>query len=125
MTSHVHKKPISLFPSFENLEFGLFRAGPDAPTIFNCVIEIPRGSKVKYELDKKTGLIMVKNCCSFFPHVESLFSSVLMVFVWLYAFFAGGPCALFAFKRTVQPSPVLRPYLRTAVYESSILGAAG
>ncbi|XBJ14054.1 hypothetical protein VPH35_006149 [Triticum aestivum] len=33
--------------------------GPDAPTIFNCVIEIPRGSKVKYELDKKTGLIMV------------------------------------------------------------------
>uniref|UniRef100_A0A0D9WC08 Soluble inorganic pyrophosphatase n=1 Tax=Leersia perrieri TaxID=77586 RepID=A0A0D9WC08_9ORYZ len=33
--------------------------GPGAPTIFNCVIEIPRGSKVKYELDKKTGLIMV------------------------------------------------------------------
>uniref|UniRef100_A0A452XNT3 Soluble inorganic pyrophosphatase n=3 Tax=Aegilops tauschii TaxID=37682 RepID=A0A452XNT3_AEGTS len=33
--------------------------GPDAPTIFNCVIEIRRGSKVKYELDKKTGLIMV------------------------------------------------------------------
>ncbi|KAF8667166.1 hypothetical protein HU200_053356 [Digitaria exilis] len=29
------------------------------PTIFNCVIEIPRGSKVKYELDKKTGLIKV------------------------------------------------------------------
>jgi inorganic pyrophosphatase len=24
------------------------------------VIEIPRGSKVKYELDKKTGLIKVK-----------------------------------------------------------------
>ncbi|GJM94374.1 hypothetical protein PR202_ga11014 [Eleusine coracana subsp. coracana] len=33
--------------------------GPDAPKIFNCVIEIPRGSKVKYELDKKTGLIKV------------------------------------------------------------------
>uniref|UniRef100_A0A0E0DL40 Soluble inorganic pyrophosphatase n=1 Tax=Oryza meridionalis TaxID=40149 RepID=A0A0E0DL40_9ORYZ len=33
--------------------------GPGAPTIFNCVIEIPRGSKVKYELDKKTGLIVV------------------------------------------------------------------
>uniref|UniRef100_A0A8R7PYH2 Soluble inorganic pyrophosphatase n=1 Tax=Triticum urartu TaxID=4572 RepID=A0A8R7PYH2_TRIUA len=33
--------------------------GPDAPTIFNCVIEIPKGSKVKYELDKKTGLIKV------------------------------------------------------------------
>uniref|UniRef100_J3M3C8 Soluble inorganic pyrophosphatase n=2 Tax=Oryza brachyantha TaxID=4533 RepID=J3M3C8_ORYBR len=33
--------------------------GPGAPTVFNCVIEIPRGSKVKYELDKKTGLIKV------------------------------------------------------------------
>lgn len=33
--------------------------GPEAPTIFNCVIEIPRGSKVKYELDKKTGLVKV------------------------------------------------------------------
>ncbi|KAL9270284.1 Soluble inorganic pyrophosphatase 4-like protein [Drosera capensis] len=33
--------------------------GPGAPLVFNCVIEIPRGSKVKYELDKKTGLIMV------------------------------------------------------------------
>jgi inorganic pyrophosphatase len=37
----------------------LDHAGPGAPTIFNCVIEIPRGSKVKYELDKKTGLIKV------------------------------------------------------------------
>ncbi|XP_025806216.1 soluble inorganic pyrophosphatase 4 isoform X2 [Panicum hallii] len=36
--------------------------GPGAPTIFNCVIEIPRGSKVKYELDKKTGLIKVMQC---------------------------------------------------------------
>ncbi|KAM7276802.1 hypothetical protein ACFE04_018668 [Oxalis oulophora] len=33
--------------------------GPDAPTIFNCVVEITKGSKVKYELDKKTGLIKV------------------------------------------------------------------
>ncbi|CAI9268145.1 unnamed protein product [Lactuca saligna] len=33
--------------------------GPDAPTIFNCVIEISKGSKVKYELDKTTGLIKV------------------------------------------------------------------
>ncbi|PKI62125.1 hypothetical protein CRG98_017498, partial [Punica granatum] len=31
--------------------------GPGAPTIFNCVIEISKGSKVKYELDKKSGLI--------------------------------------------------------------------
>ncbi|KAF1866597.1 hypothetical protein Lal_00017980 [Lupinus albus] len=33
--------------------------GPGAPLIFNCVIEIAKGSKVKYELDKKTGLIKV------------------------------------------------------------------
>nr|XP_027101537.1 soluble inorganic pyrophosphatase 1-like [Coffea arabica] len=33
--------------------------GPGAPQIFNVVIEITKGSKVKYELDKKTGLIKV------------------------------------------------------------------
>ncbi|KAH1216677.1 Soluble inorganic pyrophosphatase 4 [Glycine max] len=33
--------------------------GPEAPKIFNCVVEIGKGSKVKYELDKRTGLIMV------------------------------------------------------------------
>ncbi|KAJ8442892.1 hypothetical protein Cgig2_022258 [Carnegiea gigantea] len=33
--------------------------GSEAPKICNCVIEISKGSKVKYELDKKTGLIMV------------------------------------------------------------------
>ncbi|KAH6770376.1 pyrophosphorylase 1 [Perilla frutescens var. hirtella] len=33
--------------------------GPGAPTVFNCVVEISKGSKVKYELDKKTGLIKV------------------------------------------------------------------
>ncbi|CAK9869491.1 unnamed protein product [Sphagnum tenellum] len=33
--------------------------GPDAPAVFNCVIEIGKGSKVKYELDKKSGLIKV------------------------------------------------------------------
>lgn len=33
--------------------------GPDAPETFQTVIEIPRGSKIKYELDKETGLIRV------------------------------------------------------------------
>ncbi|XP_009762510.1 soluble inorganic pyrophosphatase 4 isoform X1 [Nicotiana sylvestris] len=33
--------------------------GPGAPQIFNVVVEISKGSKVKYELDKKTGLIKV------------------------------------------------------------------
>jgi len=33
--------------------------GKDAPAIVNAVIEIPRGSKVKYELDKQTGLLYI------------------------------------------------------------------
>ncbi|KAK9153975.1 hypothetical protein Sjap_001455 [Stephania japonica] len=33
--------------------------GNGAPVIVNCVVEISRGSKVKYELDKSTGLIKV------------------------------------------------------------------
>jgi len=31
--------------------------GQDAPHIVNAIIEIPKGSKAKYELDKKSGLI--------------------------------------------------------------------
>jgi inorganic pyrophosphatase len=34
-------------------------AGKDAPNIINVIIEIPKGSKNKYELDKETGLIML------------------------------------------------------------------
>jgi len=33
--------------------------GSEAPSIFNAVIEIPRGSKVKYELDKATGMLYI------------------------------------------------------------------
>jgi inorganic pyrophosphatase len=41
--------------------------GDDAPEILVAVIEVPMGSNVKYELDKKTGLIRVD---------RTLFSSV-------------------------------------------------
>jgi inorganic pyrophosphatase len=34
-------------------------AGSEAPEEFNVLVEIPKGSKVKYELDKKTGLLLV------------------------------------------------------------------
>ncbi len=34
-------------------------AGPEAPEEFNVLVEIPKGSKVKYELDKETGLLLV------------------------------------------------------------------
>jgi len=33
--------------------------GETAPSIVNAVIEIPRGSKVKYELDKDTGMLYI------------------------------------------------------------------
>lgn len=33
--------------------------GEKSPSIVNAVIEIPKGSKLKYELDKKSGLIKV------------------------------------------------------------------
>ncbi len=33
--------------------------GDQAPEIFNCIIEIPIGSNIKYELDKATGLLKV------------------------------------------------------------------
>lgn len=33
--------------------------GPDAPDKILAVIEVPKGSKTKYELDKKTGMIRV------------------------------------------------------------------
>jgi inorganic pyrophosphatase len=33
--------------------------GPDAPDVFNSIIEIPQGCKVKYELDKESGLLRV------------------------------------------------------------------
>lgn len=37
----------------------VYGAGPGAPEYFNTVIEIGKGSKVKYELDKASGLIKV------------------------------------------------------------------
>ncbi len=33
--------------------------GKDVPEEFNVVVEIPKGSKVKYELDKETGMLLV------------------------------------------------------------------
>lgn len=33
--------------------------GKDAPKVVNAVIEIPKNSSIKYEIDKKTGLLML------------------------------------------------------------------
>lgn len=33
--------------------------GPDAPEVIHAIVEIPQGGKVKYELDKATGLLRV------------------------------------------------------------------
>ena len=37
--------------------FSLFKKSDVKPELFKAVIEIPKGSKTKYELDKDTGLI--------------------------------------------------------------------
>ena len=37
----------------------MWQIGANAPGEFNAVIEIPKGSKVKYELDKKSGMVQV------------------------------------------------------------------
>src|SRR5204863_6791959 len=42
--------------------------GEQAPEIFNAIIEIPIGSNVKYELDKKTGLLRVDRILSSSVH---------------------------------------------------------
>ncbi|XP_020247082.1 soluble inorganic pyrophosphatase 5-like isoform X2 [Asparagus officinalis] len=51
--SSLSRRSVSAHP-WHDLEIG-----PDAPAIFNVGVEITKGSKVKYELDKKTGLIKV------------------------------------------------------------------
>ncbi|KAL6126389.1 hypothetical protein ACLB2K_074439 [Fragaria x ananassa] len=51
--SSLSRKSVAAHP-WHDLEIG-----PSAPQIFNVVVEISQGSKVKYELDKKTGLIKV------------------------------------------------------------------
>ncbi|RHN81577.1 putative inorganic diphosphatase [Medicago truncatula] len=56
--------PVSFLYLLCNPLFGILilfpnNVGTEAPKIFNCVIEIGKGNKVKYELDKKTGLIKV------------------------------------------------------------------
>ena len=38
--------------------------GPDAPDEFNVVIEVSKGYKVKYELDKETGMLLVDRVLS-------------------------------------------------------------
>lgn len=39
--------------------------GDDLTTTVNAVLEVPKGSKAKYELDKESGLIRIDRCCNF------------------------------------------------------------
>ena len=61
---------------------------------FAQVIEIPRGSKVKYELDKKTGLIKVMQCGLLHILLQTSIFSVLICPGFVLEC-AGGPCAVF------------------------------
>ncbi|KAF3331509.1 soluble inorganic pyrophosphatase [Carex littledalei] len=78
--------------------------GPEAPSVFNCVIEINRGSKVKYKLDKRFGLIKVD---------KVLYSSV--VYPHNYGFIPRTLCedadpmdVLVLMQEPVQPGSFLR-----------------
>ena len=53
--------------------------GDQAPEIFNCIIEIPIGSKVKYELDKKTGLLRVDRVLFSAVHYPANYGFLLKV----------------------------------------------
>ncbi|KAE8657862.1 Soluble inorganic pyrophosphatase [Hibiscus syriacus] len=50
---------------------------PGAPVTFNCLIEIGKGSKVKYELEKNTGLIA---CCTYQLYILTTTVSSLVLF---------------------------------------------
>jgi len=78
--------------------------GSDAPDVFQAIIEIPKGSKVKYELDKETGLLRVD---------RMLYSSV--VYPANYGFVPrtyaddGDPIDVLVFaQETVDPLSILR-----------------
>ncbi|KAK2452716.1 soluble inorganic pyrophosphatase [Trifolium repens] len=53
LSSMADKKDVAAHP-WHDLEIG-----PGAPSVLNCVVEIGKGSKVHYELDKKSGLIKI------------------------------------------------------------------
>ena len=78
--------------------------GRDAPDVFQAIIEIPKGSKVKYELDKDTGMLRVD---------RMLYSSV--VYPANYGFVPrtyaddGDPIDVLVFaQETVDPLSILR-----------------
>jgi inorganic pyrophosphatase len=78
--------------------------GRHAPNSFNAVIEIPKGSKVKYEIDKATGLLKVDRILS---------SSV--VYPWNYGFIPQTYCedgdatdVIVFMQETVVPLSFLR-----------------
>ncbi|XP_030975606.1 soluble inorganic pyrophosphatase-like isoform X2 [Quercus lobata] len=50
--------------------------GPGAPSVFNRVVEIGKGSKVKYELEKTSGLINHRRTICFRRHYLFLVAQV-------------------------------------------------
>ena len=53
------KSPVKGLSSKKCIRGTTWIRGPEAPAILRAIVEIPRGSKVKYELDKASGLIRV------------------------------------------------------------------
>ena len=47
-------------------------AGKSPPDEINVVIEIPKGSNIKYEIDSETGALFVDRILSILPNIISL-----------------------------------------------------
>ena len=61
------------------------------PTDFVCVIEISKGSKNKYELDKETGLLILDRILHTSTHYPANYVSfpeptVMTVTLWMYCY---------------------------------------
>lgn len=50
--------------------------GEDSPSSVNCIIEIPKGSKAKYELDKDSGLLKLDRVLSSAVHYPASYGFI-------------------------------------------------
>lgn len=56
-------------------------AGKEAPVYINCIIEIPRNSKGKYEIDKKSGLLQLDRVLFSAMHYPANYGFIPQTFV--------------------------------------------
>ena len=65
-------------------------AGKERPEIINAIIEVPKGSNVKYELEKLSGLLKVDRILYSAVHYPVLFPAVIAATTILWTFWCWG-----------------------------------